>query len=75
MKCCRGQTRALHLTRLLGGRGRRGGHILSDGSWGPLDCFLCFHACVHISVGSGVEIYYHIDEEVKTGLEITNNKV
>lgn len=60
------------------GKGRTcwGGHgedMLGDGSMGIVRLLTLFHACLNISIGSKVEIYYyHIDGEIKAGLEITN---
>lgn len=47
------------------------GRTLGDGSTGIVRLLSLFHACLNISIRSKVEIYYHIDGGIKTGLEIT----
>lgn len=45
--------------------------MLGDGSTGIVKLLSVFHACLNISIRSKVEIYYHIDGEIKAGLETT----
>lgn len=55
-----------------GGRGCRGVAGHRRRATGTVRLLAFFHACLTISTRSRVEMYYHIDEDINAGLEITS---